>query len=197
MCLGKSDWEKAFEFHGHICPGLAIGFRATQLALHELGAGRSIDEEMVALVENKACGVDALQVLTGCTFGKGNLFFHDYGKHVYTIAHRSENRGVRIAVKYGAFDRPELARLRQLAASGQAGPEEKRQLAKLQQEFIENILNAGRDCFDISRVDLDLPPKAQIHQSIRCASCGEAVMETRTRNINGKLLCIPCAEKLT
>lgn len=197
MCMEKSDWERAFEFHGHICPGLAIGFRATQLAMQELKAGRSADEEMVAIVENNACGVDALQVLTGCTFGKGNLFFRDYGKHVYTLARRGEARGVRIAVKYGAFDRPELSRLHQLAASGQAGPEEKRQLLKLQAGHIEHILNAGRDCFDLGIVDMDLPPKAQIHKSIQCASCGEAVMETRTRNHNGRVLCIPCAEKLT
>lgn len=197
MCMEKSDWEKAYEFHGHVCPGLAIGFRATQLAMQELNANRSADEEMVAIVENKACGVDALQVLTGCTFGKGNLFFRDYGKHIYTLARRGEDRGVRIAVKYGAFDRPGLARLHQQAASGQAGAEEKRQLLKLRQEFIASILNAGRDCFDIRMVDMDLPPKARIHKSIRCSSCGETVMETRTRDIDGKLLCIPCAEKLT
>ncbi|MGD8949855.1 MAG: formylmethanofuran dehydrogenase subunit E family protein [Desulfobacterales bacterium] len=42
------------------------------------------------------CGVDALQCVTGCTFGKGNLIFHDYGKHVFTIYSRLTRKGVRV-----------------------------------------------------------------------------------------------------
>lgn len=52
--------------------------------MEALGGGRDIDEEMVAIVENDSCAVDAIQVLTGCTLGKGNLIFRDYGKqHLY------------------------------------------------------------------------------------------------------------------
>ena len=28
LIMTKTDWEKAVEFHGHACPGLAIGFKA-------------------------------------------------------------------------------------------------------------------------------------------------------------------------
>jgi formylmethanofuran dehydrogenase subunit E len=59
-------------FHGHSCPGLAIGYRMTKAGLAFLTGSRSADEELVAIVENDACGVDALQMLSGCTFGKGN-----------------------------------------------------------------------------------------------------------------------------
>ena len=38
------------EFHGHMCPGLAIGIRAAEVALHEIGP-HSKDEEVVAIVE--------------------------------------------------------------------------------------------------------------------------------------------------
>jgi len=51
-------------------------------ALREFGAGRPQDEELVAVVENDSCAADAIQFITGCTFGKGNLIFHDFGKHV-------------------------------------------------------------------------------------------------------------------
>ncbi|NTW05305.1 MAG: formylmethanofuran dehydrogenase, partial [Peptococcaceae bacterium] len=112
MCMEKSLWEKTVEFHGHICPGLAIGFRAVSLALEKLDYGRSIDEELVAIVENDACGVDAVQVVSGCTFGKGNFFFRDYGKQVYTFAIRNTNRAVRVSVKSEAFNNPELSTLR-------------------------------------------------------------------------------------
>jgi hypothetical protein len=55
-------------FHGHWCPGLAIGIRAAEWALQEMG--RATDEEIVAVVETDMCGVDAIQFLIGCTFGK-------------------------------------------------------------------------------------------------------------------------------
>jgi formylmethanofuran dehydrogenase subunit E len=38
------------EFHGHMCPGLAIGIRAAEVALDEIGP-HSADEEVVAIVE--------------------------------------------------------------------------------------------------------------------------------------------------
>lgn len=40
--------QQTIHFHGHSCPGLALGIRAAELALAELG--RASDEEMVAVV---------------------------------------------------------------------------------------------------------------------------------------------------
>ena len=65
------DLEDAKRFHGHFCPGLMIGYRAAQIALRELHVERAEDEELVAICENDACGVDAVQVLTGCTDREG------------------------------------------------------------------------------------------------------------------------------
>ncbi len=42
--------DQAAEFHGHMCPGLAIGVRAAELALNEIGP-HSKDEEVVSVVE--------------------------------------------------------------------------------------------------------------------------------------------------
>ena len=72
-------YPEIISFHGHECPGLAIGYRMATAAMEKLSVLRAEDEEIVAIVENDACGVDALQCVTGCTFGKGNLIFHDYG----------------------------------------------------------------------------------------------------------------------
>ncbi len=71
--MAQDDFKKCLDFHGHLCPGLAIGYRAATGALEWLKENRSEDEELVAIVETDACGADAVQVLTGCTFGKGNL----------------------------------------------------------------------------------------------------------------------------
>ena len=43
--------EKARHFHGHWCPGLAIGIRAAQVALREIGP-HSAASEVVAIVES-------------------------------------------------------------------------------------------------------------------------------------------------
>ena len=91
-------YDEIVQFHGHECPGLAIGYRMATAAMETLESFRAEDEELVAIVENDACGVDALQCVTGCTFGKGNLLFRDYGKHVYTIYCRSSRLGVRVRI---------------------------------------------------------------------------------------------------
>ena len=69
--------EKSIRFHGHICPGLAIGVLAAKYLL-EHDFNYSPNEEIVAVVENDNCSIDALQVLLGTTYGKGNLIHKDY-----------------------------------------------------------------------------------------------------------------------
>ena len=57
-------------------------------------AGRSKggDEELLAFVENDACGADGVQVMTGCTFGKGNFIFENFGKHAFTLIARKRGK---------------------------------------------------------------------------------------------------------
>jgi len=93
--------QQTIRFHGHSCPGLALGIRAAELALTELG--RASDEEMVAVVETDMCGVDAIQFLVGCTFGKGNLIHLDYGKNAFTFHRRSDGKAIRMVVRPEAF----------------------------------------------------------------------------------------------
>lgn len=199
MCMEKTDWEKAVEFHGHSCPGLTTGYRAAQIALRELAGARAADEELVAIVENDACGVDAVQVLTGCTLGKGNLLFRDYGKHVFTFICRNSGKAVRIAVKGGGgAGRREgdegFTALREKVFSGAAAPEEKELFRRRQEERIRHLLGAPEEEFcTVRHVNAELPPKARIFSSVTCAFCGEPVAEAKARVREGKFACIPCA----
>ena len=68
--LDSRDFKKCVEFHGHTCPGLAIGFRVAKVAMERLKIRKASDEELVAVVETDACGVDAIQVMTGCPLVK-------------------------------------------------------------------------------------------------------------------------------
>jgi formylmethanofuran dehydrogenase subunit E len=86
MNMMITDYRQIVEFHGH-------------KVMDVLNKSRAEDEELAAIVENDACGVDALQCLSGCTFGKGNLLFGDDGKHVYTLYRRSSRKGVRVSLK--------------------------------------------------------------------------------------------------
>src|SRR5512143_3431096 len=122
-----TDLRDAIQFHGHLCPGLALGYRVAKAALRELDAERPQDEELVAVVENDSCAADAIQFITGCTFGKGNLIFRDYGKHVYTVYHRRTGKGVRIAEDYRGFEND--ARYPELKKRQQAGEDVSRELA--------------------------------------------------------------------
>jgi len=85
--------------------------------MNALGAIRSDDEELFAVVESDACGVDALQCVSGCTFGKGNLVFRDYGKHAYSLFSRVKQQGVRVVFHGKGIpaelreDKPAFARL--------------------------------------------------------------------------------------
>jgi formylmethanofuran dehydrogenase subunit E len=60
--------------------------------MERLGVQRAGDEELLAFVENDACGADGIQVMTGCTFGKGNFIFKNFGKHAFTLVARKRGK---------------------------------------------------------------------------------------------------------
>ena len=191
------NFQSAMAFHGHVCPGLAIGYRAAVIALRELEADRPEDEELVGVVENDACGVDALQCILGCTFGKGNLVFHDYGKQVFTVFSRVRGTAVRIALKTDALP-GDAERSRELFSKireGTATPAEIAEHEESRRQRIRALLERpAAELFDIRHIAGDPPARARIHQSLRCEECGENVMETRARTSDGRVLCIPCVE---
>ena len=168
-------YEEIVRFHGHECPGLAIGYRMAIAAMDTLESMRSADEELVAIVENDACGVDALQCVTGCTFGKGNLLFRDYGKPVYTIYCRSTRTGVRVVF------------------NGNHIPED---IRKDRTVLIHHILQAPADrILSATITSIPEPEPAKIRNTVSCAICKESVMESRVRNLHGQTVCMPCYEK--
>jgi formylmethanofuran dehydrogenase subunit E len=187
--------QKTIDFHGHSCPGLAIGIRASEVALEEVG--RSSDEEVVAVVENDNCAVDAIQFLLSCTFGKGNLIHLDYGKLAFSFYRRSDGKAIRLIGKSGIFGHQdgELMRLRKTKMMGSLAGEEEQRLKNATAARIKQIMEADLDeLFEITPAKDPIPQKAQILESLICEACGEQTMESRTRRFLGKTLCIPCFE---
>ncbi len=189
------DLQQTIQFHGHMCPGLAIGYRAAKTAQAHLGIERAEDEELVTVVESDGCGVDAVQVLLSCTLGKGNLIYRDHGKQVYTVFARKGGPGIRVAMKAGPFRRtPEQEAIFQKVRSGNASEDEMKTFRGFQNQRVDEILAEDENTlFKIEKVSPEPPEKARIFESVTCEFCGESVMEPRARIRDGKIACIPCS----
>ena len=185
-------FDDIVDFHGHVCPGLAFGYRVALLALRALGE-RAADEELVAIVENNSCAVDAVQVMTGCTFGKGNLVFKDYGKQVYAFLRRPSGEGIRISVDWTFPESEEEKQIWDRYIRGERFEEVLRAVHDRKARKIDMILGArDEDLFKVTEGVMVLPDEARIYASLRCADCGEKMMESRARVRNGEIVCIPC-----
>lgn len=171
-------WEKCVAFHGHECGGLTIGYKAALYAIKLLNLEEvneenrdcciSKDEEIVCITENDACGVDAIQVILGCSVGKGNLLFHMRGKTAYSFYNRKNGKSVRLVLK----PRPE----------GMSRQESFAYYQGMEQE----------EMFEVKETAISLPEKAQIFQSVVCSRCGESASENMMRMQSGKFYCLDC-----
>lgn len=188
--------DEIVRFHGHMCPGLAMGIRAAEVALREIGP-HSSDEEVVALVETDMCAVDAIQYLTGCTFGKGNLIHLDHGKNAYTFIRRSDGKAIRVAARPDALSwDPERRELFAKVQAKTATDDERARFKELQRSRSQALLEAPEDQIHAVEkvVPAEIPRMARIHPSVTCAECGEPTMETRIRRLEDRELCVSCFE---
>jgi len=171
--------ENVKAFHGHWCPGLAIGIRASEMALARLG--HSSDEDIVALAETDFCGVDAVQYLTGCTLGKGNLVIKEYGKAAFSFYRRSDEKSFRIILETSENLSKEIDGYADIGHHEKAAQILKVPLDKL---------------FRIKDTNEPEPPYAFLDSNVTCSECGEPFMETKARLYRGQILCIPCFERV-
>jgi len=195
--LSSRDFAKCVAFHGHLCPGLAIGFQAARTLMKRLGVRKAPDEELLAIVETDACGADAIQVMTGCTFGKGNFVFENYGKHAFSLVDRKRRKAMRVCLRPDVFEAdPKYLFLSGKVQNDEASPKELAQFRKLQQARVQKVLLADAESiFKIEEISVDIPPKARITESETCDFCREPTKIDRLRESNGKKLCIPCTHR--
>lgn len=175
----KELWEKCAAFHGHVCGGLTIGYKAALYAIElldlRLGGGGnagclSKDEEIVCISENDACGVDAIQVIMGCSIGKGNLLFHMRGKQAFSFYNRKTGKSVRLVLK----------------------PKSKEMTREESFQYYQSCEPA--EMFDVKPTTIQLPEKARLFDSYVCECCGETTGANWIRLAGGKKLCLDCYE---
>ena len=166
-----TDWEKCVAFHVHSCGGLRVGYQAAQYARQLLQVDVSDNEQLVCISENDACGVDAIQVLLGCSIGKGNLLFHVVGKQAFSFYNRATGESVRLVLK------PKPAGMT---------PEESARY------YFEHDC---QELFWVKETKLPLPAPAKIFDSYDCECCGEKTGANWIRLVNGRKLCLDCCER--
>lgn len=188
--------EKAVAFHGHSCPGLALGVRVAAVVLESLGP-HSSDEELVCVSETDMCAADAVQALCGCTFGKGNLIHRDYGKMAFSFWRRSDGRAMRIMARPAKESDPEVAKLKQKQQTLGLDKDEAASLQEKRMDRINSILDDPvENVLLIEALSSPPPSPARSMPSLTCDRCHESTMESRTRRFMGQVLCIPCFENL-
>ncbi len=189
--------EQTIAFHGHSCPGLAIGIRAAELARERLGTPAQSD--LVAVAETDMCGLDAIQYLTGCTYGKGNLIHKDLGKMAFSFYDRKTGKGFRALLNPNArasFS-DEMRDLMRKVAGNTATRQEQERSDALRSELQTQYMTLPLDeMFLVKASPAPAPRRARILDSLSCARCGEMTMESRTRRFDGQTLCIPCFDKV-
>ena len=161
-------WENCVAFHGHSCGGLCIGYKASLYAMELLNLDYSADEEVVCVAENDACGIDAIQLMLGCSVGKGNLLFHLRGKQAFSFYDRKNGRSVRLVLKPKPY------------------------VMTKEESFAYYMDNAPQTLFDVKETFIPLPETASIYNSYFCDCCGELTAEKWIRLSGDKKLCLDC-----
>ena len=163
-------WNDCVAFHGHECGGLTIGYKASLYAAQLLELEFSEDEQVVCISENDACGVDAVQVMLGCSIGKGNLLFHMRGKQAFSFYNRKTGKSVRLVLK----PRPEgMTKAESFAYYQGCRPEE---------------------MFLVKETTIRLPEAARLFDSYVCDHCGETTGANWIRLAGDQKLCLDCYE---
>jgi formylmethanofuran dehydrogenase subunit E len=194
--------EAGLILHGHKCPAMPMGLRVGAAAINALGVERAADGQLLALVELgedhcATCFADGVQMITGCTFGKGNIRKLHYGKWGLTLVDVASGRAVRVtplaetmlANKQTAFFKD----YREKGVPASKVPPE------IVQPMIDHVLSVSDDkLLEISEIfEHQVTPHKHSFTSFVCENCGEMTVEGYGRVSGDKHLCIPCHEKLS
>ena len=163
-------WQDCVAFHGHECGGLTIGYKASLYAIELLNLEFSDDEQVVCVAENDACGIDGIQVMLGCSVGKGNLLFRMRGKSAYSFFNRKTGKSIRLVLK------PAPAGMTREESFG----------------YFQSCRPA--DMFEVKETTVRLPEKARMFASYTCDCCGETAGANWIRLAGDKKLCLDCYE---
>ncbi len=188
--------EWAFEYHGHKCPAMPIGYRAGLVAMEKLGVEKASNKELYLVSESgpahaTACFLDGVIAATGCTPGKGNVEKGNHGKNAITLIDLKTKNAVRVVINPD-FHKKALAS--EFVKLRKQGIEPKDIEPSLVNSLIDNIMKTEENVlFKIGEIHKSSikPPKGTFNWH-ECDICSEIVFENTVKMINGKPVCTLC-----
>jgi formylmethanofuran dehydrogenase subunit E len=198
--LANIALKRVVDFHGHVCPELALGSKFCEFVRHLLGENILEENNFSVLAENSTAALDAIQILLGVTVGNQRLKVMDYGKHNYTVYSRNKDKGWIFKMKAMNFsDEEAFFRLEGKIINNNALLEDIVSFQKLIDERVHRIFALSpEELFLLEPTQCD-PQQPQEPTSLYtiCAMCGQQVLATRCIERRDKILCLPCFQKET
>ena len=188
-----------FEFHGHKCPFMPLGYRLGVFALKAMELDRAKDHDFWVISEMgvrhpQTCLIDGLQAATGCTYGKGLIRRRHFGKYGVLLSHPQKG-ACRISIK------PEfIETLHQKGAEFFKVRKQGLQPSQVSPEVADQAIRPIVEARDEEMFTFAKLPGFRVEKPtgawprIRCDKCGEPVFEIYVRLKDGQKLCIPCLE---
>ena len=197
--VNPKEWlEFGQKFHGHKCPAMPNGLRVGSAAMNALGVERTGDSALHAILDLgdnhcATCFADGIQVITGCTFGKGNIEKTYKGKWALTLVDKKTNRAVRVTPTAEAMlanKKTEFFKdYREKGVPPTQVPD------AVVEPLVVKVMNAPEDMMmKISEVfEYQWKQPAHSFNSFVCEECGEMTVMEYGRIKGDKKVCMDCA----
>jgi formylmethanofuran dehydrogenase subunit E len=175
--------DKSVREHSHLCPRQILGVRLGLAGMKALGFDSPPgNKQLLVITETDGCFVDGLSAATGCTVGHRTLRVEDYGKTAAVFVDVETGRAIRVVP---------LLDIRQRVYAF-ASDEPRNYFAQMQ----AYQTMPDEEMFSCIEVQLSGSIEAILSRPgmrVRCAVCGEEIMNEREVHQNGKSLCHTCA----
>ncbi len=192
--ISPPEW--AWEFHGHRCPFMPLGYRMARLAMKELDTEHEKDHGFFVIPElgvghPQTCLMDGIQVATGATYGKSLIEKTFWGKLAATF-YMHGKAAVRISITpefSDEFGKNEFFSYRKKGVEPSGIP------AGVTDAAIKWMYGQSDwRVFKIERLpDYRFAPPKGSFNKVRCTKCGEYVFERYVRLVDNEPYCIPCS----
>jgi formylmethanofuran dehydrogenase subunit E len=188
------DW--AFEFHGHRCPFLPIGYRMGKLAMQNLVVEREANHGLFVFPElgeghPQTCMMDGMQIATGATYGKVLISKTFYGKLAATF-YQPQKGAVRYALNPDFIDA--MGKF-EFFVYRKKGIEPSHIPAAVVNEIIQWVYDQSDEIlFKVEpKPGFTFTPVKGSFNKTKCSVCGEYVFDRYLRMKDGQPVCIPCS----
>jgi len=195
MLFTNVQLKRIANFHGHICPNLALGYRASQLGLKTLNPEQTSEETLSVIVENNTSALDAIQCMTGCTSGNQHLRVRDLGKHKYIFVLNQSNRAVIVNLKEVEFsEETTYFILERKIRDNKATTEDIDYIQYLLDTWVSWLLSlSDQELFHVEETTSIPPGIALSSRYVRCSNCHDLVEDSKTEKLQGDFVCYPCS----